>query len=214
MLLKMKPHSNGKSGCRNWLRFVIFIWTHLLQSGVLMLQWGSLATTNWMNSLCFPKLLKSPRVGSHYLPSLWIVASFCEILYLHLICSGQLSTSPIGEKEQICNFQTSSHLHVNTSRPLAQWAKSHSQTLASPRGFTFTMYSVHASGYDELSDQWKIRIVPEHLFLSHYISTPSLTWDTLQLSGTLEPSKYSTMLFFTPCVGSRFCQQFCDEENL
>ena len=51
MLLKMKPHSNGKSGCRNWLRFVIFIWTHLLQSGVLMLQWGSLATTNWMNSL-------------------------------------------------------------------------------------------------------------------------------------------------------------------
>ena len=142
MLLKMKPHSNGKSGCRNWLRFVIFIWTHLLQSGVLMLQWGSLATTNWMNSLCFPKLLKSPRVGSHYLPSLWIVASFCEILYLHLICSGQLSTSPIGEKEQICNFQTSSHLHVNTSRPLAQWAKSHSQTLPSPRGFTFTMYTV------------------------------------------------------------------------
>ena len=81
MLLKMKPHSNGKSGCRNWLRFVIFIWTHLLQSGVLMLQWGSLATTNWMNSLCFPKLLKSPRVGSHYLPSLWIVEFLWDFVF-------------------------------------------------------------------------------------------------------------------------------------
>ena len=48
--------------------------------------------------------------GSHYLHLPGIVPSFCEILYLHLICT-QLSTSPIRRRrtdrkgEQICNFQ-------------------------------------------------------------------------------------------------------------
>ena len=48
--------------------------------------------------------------GSHYLHLPGIVPSFCEILYLHLICT-QLSTSPIRRRrsdrkgKQICNFQ-------------------------------------------------------------------------------------------------------------
>ena len=59
---------------------------------------------------CLTENVSKQRGGSHYLHLPGIVPSFCEILYLHLICT-QLSTSPIRRRrtdrkgEQICNFQ-------------------------------------------------------------------------------------------------------------
>ena len=152
-------NNNWKSG-RNWLRLVIFTRAHLSQSRFLMLDLGKPVmneTIHLWNCQAFQvSVCRLNQVGSHYLPSARIVASFCEILYLHLICTGQLSTSPIqgerrsdGKKEQICNFQMNLHLNVNTPRPLPQWAKSHTHTL--------TLYTVHhARKYNQLSDQQQI----------------------------------------------------------